>query len=67
MHNLNITDIEYIKLISQGYDPSLELELMELGESQQEARKLARIVGLTKDKPPTTEEEWQQLMEIWEE
>ncbi|HLO88794.1 MAG TPA: hypothetical protein VK203_27820 [Nostocaceae cyanobacterium] len=67
MQKLNMTDSEYAKLAAQGYDPNLELELIELGENQRDARKLARIVGLTKDKPPTTEEEWQELMEVWEE
>jgi hypothetical protein len=39
---------------------------MELGENQQEARKLTRIVGLVKNKPPETEEEWQEFMQVWE-
>ena len=61
-----MTDTEYAELVSKGYDSNLELELIELGETQQEARKLTRIVGLTKDKPPETEEEWQEFMQVWE-
>ena len=66
IYNLNMTDTEYAQLIAQGYDPNLERELVDLGESQQEARKLARIVGLTKDKPPETDQEWDEFMQVWE-
>nr|MDZ8061241.1 hypothetical protein [Nostoc sp. EkiNYC01] len=65
-HNLGMTDTEYAQLLAQGYDPNLEHQLIELGESLDEARKLARIVGLTKDKAPETEEEWQEFMAVWE-
>ena len=40
---------------------------MKLGETQEQARKLSRIVGLVKDKPPETDEEWEKFMEVWEE
>lgn len=43
IHNLNMTDTEYAELAVQGYDLNLELQLMELGKNQQEARKLTRI------------------------
>jgi hypothetical protein len=33
MHNLGIIDTEYAFLIAQGYDPKLEHQLIELGES----------------------------------
>ena len=66
IHNLNITDTKYAELVAQGYDPNLELELIELGENQQEARKLTRIVGLVKHKPPESDEEWEQFMQVWE-
>ena len=67
IYNLDMTDTEYAQLIEQGYDFNLERELIDLGESQQEARKLARIVGITKDKPPETDEEWEEFMQVWEE
>ncbi|MEA5621179.1 hypothetical protein VB711_25580 [Cronbergia sp. UHCC 0137] len=66
VHNLNMTDTEYAQLAAQGYDPNLELQLIELGETQQEARKLTRIVGLTKNKAPETEEEWEEFIKVWE-
>ncbi|WP_082803723.1 hypothetical protein [Anabaena sp. 4-3] len=66
IHDLNMTDTEYAQLVAQGYDPNLELELMELGESQTEARKLTRIVGLVQNKPPETDEEWEEFMKLWE-
>lgn len=46
-------------------DPNLEHQLIKLGESLDEARKLARIVGLTKDEAPQTEEEWEEFMAAW--
>lgn len=66
IHNLGITDTEYTRLIALGYDPNLERQLIYLGESPTQARKLARIVGLTKDKPPSTDREWEELMAVWE-
>lgn len=66
IYDLNLTDTKYAELVAQGYDPHLELELVKLGETQQEARKLSRIVGLVKDKPPETDEEWELLMQVWE-
>lgn len=65
IHDLDMTDTEYAKLAAQGYDPNLEHQLIELGESLDEARKLAQVVGLTKDKAPETEEEWQEFMAVW--
>ncbi|BAY66932.1 hypothetical protein NIES22_70760 (plasmid) [Calothrix brevissima NIES-22] len=66
IHNLNMTDTEYAALVAKGYDPNLELELIELGESPAIARKLTQIVGLTQDKPPQTDEEWEEFMKVWE-
>ncbi len=39
IHDLGMTDTEYAQLAAQGYDPNLELQLIELGESPHEARK----------------------------
>lgn len=66
IHDLGMTDTEYAQLIAQGYDSKLERQMIELGESLDEARKLARVVGLTKDKPPQTDEEWEEFMKVWE-
>ncbi|MDF5731567.1 MAG: hypothetical protein PUP92_27060 [Rhizonema sp. PD38] len=66
IHDLGITNTEYTQLIAQGYDPNLERQLIDLGESPAQARKLARIVGLTKDKPPSIDQEWEELMAVWE-
>ena len=66
IYNFDMMDTEYAQLIAQGYDPNLERKLVDLGESQEEARKLARIVGLTKDKPPETDQEWEEFMQVWE-
>ncbi|MBH8564431.1 hypothetical protein I8748_19970 [Nostoc sp. CENA67] len=65
IHNLDITDTEYAQLLILDYDPNLEHQFIELGESAAEARKLARVVGLTKDKAPQTEEEWEEFMAVW--
>ena len=61
LYDLNITDTEYAQLAAQGYDSNLELQLIKLGETQEEARTLTRIVGLTKDKPPETDQEWEEF------
>ncbi|QIR41762.1 hypothetical protein HCG51_34320 (plasmid) [Tolypothrix sp. PCC 7910] len=65
IHDLGMTDNEYAALVAKGYDPNLELELIELGESPVIARKLTQIVGLTQDKPPQTNEEWEEFMAVW--
>jgi hypothetical protein len=65
IHNLGMTDTEYAQLLAQGYDPNLENQFVELGKSIDQARKLARIVGLTKDKAPQTDQEWQEFMAVW--
>ncbi|MCC5670028.1 hypothetical protein LC653_41100 [Nostoc sp. CHAB 5784] len=65
IHNLDITDTEYAQLLAQGYDPNLEHQLVELGESLDQARKLARIVGLTQDKLLQTDQEWEEFMAVW--
>lgn len=64
-HDLGMTDTEYAKLIAQGYNPSLEHQLIEFGENPDQARKLARIVGLTQDKAPETDQEWEEFMAVW--
>ena len=33
IYDLGMTDTEYAQLAAQGYDPNLELQLIELGES----------------------------------
>lgn len=66
IHHLNLTDTEYAVLAAQGYDPQLEQLMVQVGESPEQARKLTRLVGLVKNKPPETEEEWAEFMSIWE-
>ncbi|MDZ7955673.1 hypothetical protein [Nostoc sp. DedQUE09] len=36
-HNLGMTDTKYAQLLAQGYDPNLEQQLVELGESLDQA------------------------------
>ena len=43
INDLGMTDTEYAQLAAQGYDPNLELQLIELGESPHEARKLSSL------------------------
>jgi len=66
IQNLGMTDTEYAALAAKGYDPNLEQLMIEAGESLEPARKLIRIVGLVKDKPPETDEEWDEFMTVWE-
>jgi hypothetical protein len=62
IYNLELTDTEYTQLLAQGYDPNLEYQLIELGESLDQARKLARV---TKDKAPQTDQEWEEFITVW--
>ncbi len=61
-----MTDTEYAALAAKGYEPNLEQIMIEAGESLESARKLTRIVGLVKDKPPETDEQWDEFMNVWE-
>jgi hypothetical protein len=63
--DLGMTDTEYAALAAKGYDLQLEQLIVEAGESPEEARKLTRIVGLVKDKPPETDEEWDEFLNVW--
>ncbi len=66
IHDLGMTDTEYATLAAFGYDPTLERMMIEAGSSPKEARLLTRIVGLVKDKPPETDEEWDEFLNAWE-
>lgn len=66
IQDLGMTDTEYATLAALGYDPTLERMMIEAGESLESARKLTRIVGLVKDKPPETYEEWDEFLNVWE-
>ena len=66
IHDLNMSDTEYAQLVSKGYEPILERQLIALGEDPGKARSLTRFVGLLQDKPPETEPEWEELMSAWE-
>ena len=66
IHDLNMSDTEYAQLVSKGYEPILERQLIALGEDPNKARSLTRFVGLLQDKPPETDEEWEELTSAWE-
>lgn len=66
IQDLGMTDTEYAALAALGYDPALERMMIEAGSSHKDARSLTRIVGLVKDKPPETEDEWDEFMNVWE-
>lgn len=65
IQDLGMTDTEYAQLVSKGYEPVLERQLIALGEDPDKARKFTRFVGLLQDKPPATEEEWVEFMAAW--
>lgn len=66
IQDLGMTDTEYATLAALGYDPKLESMMIEAGSSPKDARLLTRIVGLVKDKPPETDQEWDEFMNVWE-
>ncbi len=65
IHHLGMTDTEYAALAAQGYGPQLEQLIIKVGESPDQARKLTFVVGLTKDKPLETDQEWDEFMCVW--
>jgi hypothetical protein len=67
IHDLGMTDTEYAALAAKGYQPLLEHQLIALGEAPSQARKLTKVVGLLKDKPPENDEEWDEFLAAWEE
>ena len=67
IHDLHMSDIEYAALAAKGYEPVLEHQLIALGEEPDQARKLTRLAGLVQNKPPETDEEWNEFMETWAE
>lgn len=67
IQNLGMTDTEYAQLVSKGYEPVLKRQLIALGENPAKAQKFACFVGLLQDKPPDTEDEWEEFMAAWEE
>jgi len=44
--DLGMTDTEYAQLVSKGYEPVLQRQLIALGEDPDKARKFTRFVGL---------------------
>jgi hypothetical protein len=66
IHELGMTDTEYAALADSGYDPTLERMMIEAGSSPKDARLLTRVVGLVKDKPLETDEEWEEFLNVWE-
>lgn len=66
VQDLGMTDTEYAALTALGYDPDLERMMLEAGSSPKDARLLTRIVGLVKDKPPETDQEWDEFLNVWE-
>ena len=46
IQDLGMTDTEYAELVSKGYEPVLDRQLIALGEDPDKARKFTRFVGL---------------------
>lgn len=66
IEDLNLTDTEYAQLLTQGYDPELERQLIVIGEAPDKARKMTRFVGLLKGKSPETDQDWEELIDDWD-
>jgi len=67
IHDLRMTDTEYAALVAKGYEPVLEHQLITIGEDLEQARNLTKLAGLLQNKPPETDEEWDEFMEAWAE
>ena len=66
IEDLKMTDTEYARLLTQGYDPELERQLIAIGERPTVARKMTRFFGLLKGKSPKTESDWEELLDNWD-
>lgn len=65
IEDLEMTDEEYAHLLTQGYDPELERQLIALGEHPSITRKMTRFFGLLKGKTLETQEEQEELSRAW--
>lgn len=66
IHDLNLTDTEYAAMLTKGYDPILEEQLIALGENPTQARKISVFMGQLKKNPRETPENWEELLNCWE-
>lgn len=66
IEDLNLTDTEYAQLLTQGYDPELERQLIAIGEPPTIARKMTHFFGLLKGKSPETESDLEELIDDWD-
>ena len=64
--DLSLTDTEYAQLLTQGYDPELERQLIAIGERPSVPRKMTRFFGLLKGQSPETESDWEELIDDWD-
>lgn len=64
-HDLGMTHTEYAKLIAQGYDPNKRTPVDRAWRGRRPSLLLAPIVGLTQDKAPQTDEEWEEFTPVW--
>ena len=65
IEDLGLIDTEYAQLLTQGYDPELERQLIALGEQPISARKMTRFLGLLRGKALETESDWEELILDW--
>jgi hypothetical protein len=65
IYDLGMSDTEYAALAAKGYEPVLEHQLIGIGEDPNQARNLTKLAGLVQNKPPETDEEWEEFMEAW--
>ncbi len=66
IEKLNLLDTEYADILANSSNPHFELEAIQKGLDPEEARVKTRFIMLMKHKP-TTPEEWETLLEAWEE
>jgi hypothetical protein len=64
-NDLNMLDTEYAALIASCYDPTIERQLIALGQNPSDARDMARFMGLITKATPQTDEEWEEFNAIW--
>jgi hypothetical protein len=65
LHDLNMTDTEYAALVASCYDPTIEQQLIALGQNPSDARDMARFMGLITKATPRTDAEWEEFNATW--
>jgi hypothetical protein len=66
IHDLNMTDTEYVACLAKGYDPVLDRNIIALFKENPRYRTLTQFLEIVTKATPLTDDEWKELDIIWE-